>query len=354
MRRVLVLYNYHHHYRVPFFLELSKKVNLTVLHSGKSMELSDSGVKEIVVPDIKFGPFHWQPKVIKEIKSNNYDFVIMLFDVAWIANILSFFFFRRKNKFILWGAWKTKSSLANKLRLIMMERSFSNVFYHYSAMNEFIDDGLPREKAFVANNTFDVGTRTKSYLHEIKNKILFVGSLDKRKELDVLLKSFVEVIGEIPKEINLSIVGDGVEREGLIEIVESLNLADRDKLEGRINDPQKLVSYYNEAIVNISYGQAGLSVLQSFGYGVPFVTKSNAISGGEKLNIINGHNGFLCKDQSELKEIIVSLCNNMELARSLGEKAYNYYSDYCSIENMVQGFMDSIELTRHSRIDEKV
>ena len=52
------------------------------------------------------------------------------------------------------------------------------------------------------------------------------------------------------------------------------------------------LKFYNRAIMSISLNQAGLSVLNSFAHGVPFVTMNNAASGGEKFNIVNNYNGI--------------------------------------------------------------
>jgi len=85
---------------------------------------------------------------------------------------------------------------------------------------------------------------------------------------------------------------------------------------------------------------------------VPFITKINAISGGEKSNIKNGINGFFCEDsQVSLENTVIKICNNIELAREMGRNAYEYYSKYCTMENMVQGFVDAIEDTRLAKVD---
>ena len=110
--------------------------------------------------------------------------------------------------------------------------------------------------------------------------------------------------------------------------------------------------YYEESIFSISYGQAGLSVLQALGFGVPFITKKNAISGGEKYNIKNGYNGFLIEDSLiALSNIILKLCIDIKYAKQLGENAFYYYQQFCIISNMVKGIQDAIEGTNFSKID---
>ena len=108
---------------------------------------------------------------------------------------------------------------------------------------------------------------------------------------------------------------------------------------GKITDIGVLSKFYFDAICSVSFGQAGLSVLQSLGFGVPFVTKKNAITGGEINNIINNYNGFLCEDSVEsLSSKLVFLSNNIEHSMKMGENAFNYYSENCTIEKMSNGF----------------
>ena len=119
------------------------------------------------------------------------------------------------------------------------------------------------------------------------------------------------------------------------------NLSDRVIFSGRINEPEALKKCYQEAIFSVSYGQAGLSVLQSLGFGVPYVTSENAISGGEISNIKHGENGFFCSDLQSLKRVMISLASDIDLARELGKNAFEYYSLNCSVDNMVDGFLDA-------------
>lgn len=352
MKKILIQYNFILHYRKSFFNELAKYYDVIVVHSGNITVGPTDKYKEIIVPLKKVGPFYFQSNIIKEIDSKKYDIIIALFDVRWINTVLSIFF-NKNSKFIWWGAWITNSKIANIIRIFFSKRSDANVFYTNEARMDFINYGINDDNLYVANNTFDVGKRIKSYEHKIKNTILFVGSLDTRKQNNITINAFKKIINFIPKDINLIIIGDGNERSILEQLVVELNLEKRVLFKGKITSVDKLQEYYKEAIVSVSFGQAGLSVLQALGFGVPFLTKKNAISGGEKSNIKHNKNGILCDDKIEsLAEHLKYLCNNIDNARDLGKNAYKYYSDYCTIENMVQGFLDAINDTRMANIDE--
>lgn len=350
---LLVLYNFILHYRIPFFNVLAQNYNVTVLHSGTNSKGPDDIFEEIIVPVKKIGPFYLQKGVLAEANNNKYDVIIALFDVRWVNTLRSIHNHNKKAKYILWGAWITNNYLADRARLYYTKKVYANVFYTNEALKEFVHKGIDPINLYVANNTFEVGERIRSFEYPAKTSILFVGSLDERKQNDILLKSFSEVLDKIPSVITLTIVGDGVQKEILEKLANELKLGDRIDFVGKVTNTRHLMDYYKKAIFSISFGQAGLSVLQSMGYGVPFLTKENAISGGEKSNIKNGYNGILCKDnQVSLTENLVRLCNDINYARKLGENAFDYYTKYCSMENMVQGFRDAIEDTRLAVVDQ--
>ena len=346
MKRILILQNKILHYRKSFFNELSKNYDVTVIHSGSKSVNTNDIYKEIIVDVNSFGPFFIQKGILREIRKDKYDVIISMFDLRWINNILSLYLRPKKTKFIWWGAWLTNSKIANFFRVKLSKlKNVNSIFYTKESMNDFISLGVSPNNSFLANNTFDVGDRIKSYENNIKNKVLFVGSLDKRKQNDILIRAFHRINKE--NKIILCIIGDGAELSYLKSLVKELKIEKNVTFEGKITDVNTLKNYYRESIVSVSFGQAGLSVLQSLGYGVPFITKINAISGGEKTNIIDGYNGFFCEDSLEsLEKKIKLICSAEEKYRDMGKNAFNYYSEYCTIENMVQGFIDAIENTR--------
>jgi glycosyltransferase involved in cell wall biosynthesis len=351
-KNVLILYNNILHYRIPFFNLLAEHYNVKVLHSGKKCVCVQDKFEEIIVPSKRIGPFIFQKGVLEETMKEEYDVIIAFFDVRLINTLISISRHNRHAKFILWGAWITKNYIANQLRIYYLKKGYTHICYTQKSFQDFVIRGVDPKNLFVANNSFHVVGRTCAYENSEKTLILFVGSLDQRKQNEILLQSFSDVIDKISTKIVLTIIGDGEQKTALIGLANKLLLNDRINFVGTINEPEILADYYKKAIVSVSFGQAGLSVLQSFAFGVPFMTKNGAISGGEITNIKHGFNGILCSNQLSLSENIIDLCNNMEHARELGKNAFDHYTKYCTMVNMVQGFQDSIEGTRFAIVDE--
>ena len=342
-RDLLIVYNTTHHYRIPIFNLLAEHYELTILHSGKKEYFSlDKKINfnEIIVNQYNIGPFFLRPSVIKYmIKFNN---VIILSDVRAFFEMLFFLFNFKSKKIILWGNWFTKSIIANKFRILISKLAFSNIFYSEVTMKDFINSGVDSKKCFTANNTIYVD-RNIVKKSTNKNKILVVGSLNKRKRIDIIIKCFIEISDKIPN-ISLEIIGSGSELNRLKKMVGSKKI--KINFHGKITDKNKLSEYYKNAICELSYSQAGLSVLQSLGYGVPFITSKKSISGGEIYNIINGYNGYLIDNENQLKDILLDLCNNKSLTHELSKNALEYYDNFCTINHMLNGFLSALSTNK--------
>ena len=168
--------------------------------------------------------------------------------------------------------------------------------------------------------------------------------MDSRKRIDTLIKAFSKATSNIPSNINLKIIGDGEDFGLAQELIIKLKLEKRVELLGRITETEKLQEHYKTALFAVSFGQAGLGVLQSLGYGVPFITSKEAISGGEITNIQHEINGVLCENnQTSLEHYIIKYANDIGQCKNLGENAFNYYSENCTINQMAEKFSAIID-----------
>ena len=342
-KNILVIQGKLLHYRFSFYQELSNHFHVTVMHSGVSHNLIGYSFREIVIPAKKFGPFFWQFNIIREIKTGRYDAVIAGFDLRWLSTFFVMFLYDKDIPWIWWGLDEGKSKLALIIKRLIAHRDNPIVFYNHMILEKFEKLGLGKHKLFLANNTFHVENRIQAHLHPIKNVFINVGSLDSRKQNEIALRAFKKILDNIEDDIKFILIGEGEARKAIEETIDTLALREKVVLIGQINNPDVLKNFYGEAIASISYGQAGLAVLQSMAFGVPFITNINAISGGEKENIYQCYNGLFCHDEESLKYLMLRLLKNIEWARKLGSNAFEYYTAQCSLEGMVKGFLQAYE-----------
>lgn len=128
------------------------------------------------------------------------------------------------------------------------------------------------------------------------------------------------------------------------DMVMNNGLEEKILLHGAIYDQKVLKNFFAQSIACISPNQAGLSVLMSMGYGVPFLTSYDAITGGEIFNIENNVNGFIYNGSNEeLKEKLLWITDNRDTVLEYGRKAKQLYDEKRKPIDMANAIRDSVE-----------
>jgi glycosyltransferase involved in cell wall biosynthesis len=343
MKKVLLIYTELLDYRIPIFQRLASICELTVTHSGAKATNDDAGFCEIILPVRKIWRFRYQSKVINLIRSGKFHTIIFFGDIAWLSSLIGFFVCPARTRRVTWGFWLTSKWAANRLRLTMAKISDSNIFYNDGAASAFRQLGTPGDRIEIARNTVLVPDPQRDKNSE-RDSILVIGAFNLRKQNDVVILAFNAIAKRLERPIRLVFVGGGSDRNRIIELSRAHEFSERIEFHPYEVDTKALRDYYSKAICSVSFGQAGLSVLQSFGYGVPFVTMRNAISGGEIENISHGVNGFLCEpNQSSLEYYLLKLCSDVEYSAKLGQNALRFYLNHASVAAMISGFQRAID-----------
>lgn len=345
MIKVLVHQETIPHYRIEIFNLLAQKVNLTVIYTNgnepKNTNFRVIKVKKYKIP--KIGYF-LSKRFYKELK--NKDVLIHMLTDEYI-DLNNIRFFNKNIKTIVWGIGVPASyeiryddlNIGCQKYLKMINKADAALFYSDYPLRKYSKMGVELKKLFVANNTVKVDNLNNLNKKDI---ILFVGSLYKQKKIDELLKAYKEAYDENNNIPPLILIGDGELKEKIKLWIDSVQLDKKIKLTGGIYEEKELASYFIRAILCISPDQAGLSVLKSMGYGVPYVTRRNAITGGEIFNISDGINGIFYDNYKQLVDIILNTIKNKEKYITFGKRAYEYYWEKRTPENMVAGFINAI------------
>jgi len=344
-KKVLIIQSAIPHYRVPIFNKLSESVDLTVVYDSGDVPSGANFATE------KVKVIHAINKVWVHMKNmlrmaKKYDVVISMLDSSYLTTRL-LDKFRGKTKLILWGIGVAASynvrfdSLPEAAAAYkkMIEQADAALFYSPYPIDKYAEMGVPREKLFAANNTVQVLPIQEC----TKDSILFVGSLYRAKKIFELLECYRKAHAKCENLPKLVIVGDGEDANPVKEWVSEHGYEDDVVLTGAIYDETILSKYFARAIVCISPDQAGLSVLKSFGYGVPFVTHKDAITGGERLNIKNGENGILFDSFDEITDVIQDCAECPERYIEMGKNAKKHYDENRTVGHMVEGFLEAIE-----------
>ena len=337
-------------YREPIYRIMKEEVDLTLAYTVRS-DIKSEEFKIIKLPNKSFGPFHIHFNVYKIL--DEYDVVILQPHLNCIT-LNRIAFFPRKFKLVTWtigvhATYDTPYDLSKKPSFkdwcfqLIQNRADACIFYmpgpiQYWKKYMKIDES----KYFVAHNTVAVAEIGTLSPFKNRNSFLFVGSLYRQKGIGELIEAYKRANEKTDYLPILNIVGDGPEKESIKQQVESSGLENKIYIRGPIYEEEKLKDYFLEALLCISPKQAGLSIPKSLGYGCPFVTRPDAITGGERDNIINGYNGFFYTSVEQLSDLLINVSNNPEQLEILSVNALNYYQTTCHPIIMAKGAIDAI------------
>lgn len=354
MEKVLIIQRILSHYNVPLYESIGKVYDLSLAYSEKT-EDKEKRVScfKIDYPSIK----EWKELCDAEFEIHihnlidvckEYDVVILPMEpYQKVLHVIERL--RKHVKIILWGIGVVASynihfdseEFRRPSFESMVAMSDASIFYSEYPRRKYLEYGIPKEKMFVAHNTVKVlETGTKE---QHKDSLLFVGTLIKQKRLDLLLEAYKNAFQKNAHIPVLKIIGEGEEYENICQWIDKHDMSEKILLMGPIYDEDILKEQFLHAFATISTEQAGLSVLKSMGYGVPFITNKNAITGGEIFNIDNGVNGVLFEETSELETILLDIAENPNKYKIMGEKAYQHYHSCRTVQDCKRGFVEAIE-----------
>lgn len=346
MTKVLIVQNMILPYRVPIYNLLHKNYDVTVAYSYGVPPKMELDFKVEKIPVYKISRF-----VIHKVSLNKYcqkfDVIIGMSDISWLSIMDLSFNKKRRFKTILWGigvraSYDTKFgeiTIWDKVRYFLFRRADSLLFYSSFPLPRYLENRFENKKLFVANNTVTV---KRNYKEVNRDSLLFIGTLYKQKNIYELLDNYLKAFKSNKEVPQLIIIGGGDEYDNIWEWISANNLHKKISLKGKIFDEVVLSSFFSTALACISPGQAGLSVLKSMGYGVPFITQKSAITGGEILNIENNVNGVLYNTDQELKDIILDITENSTKYLEMGRKAKSHYDTCRKPSDMVKGMSEAI------------
>lgn len=187
---------------------------------------------------------------------------------------------------------------------------------HISVVSNGIDlkrfKPLTEEETSVVKNKFNLSNSSKI--------ILFVGRIEKEKNIDVLIKTMKNVAKEA--QSLLLIAGSGSQEEKLKELAADLGLENFVRFIGRVSD-EDLVKLYNLADIFATASTVelqGLVVMEAMASGCPIVS-SDSMALPELIN--DGINGFVFPSGNHeiAGKKIIKILKNEHLAKRMGKKS---------------------------------
>lgn len=354
-KKVLFITNIPAPYRIDFFNEFGKEVDLTVIYEAKGA--SDQGIrfnynleeiknfKVIFLDDgnIKERKINW--KIIKYLKKNVYDEVFVT-NYSYFTEMIAIIFLKLKHiQYYMEtdGGIIKNENIIKRLYKKFLVSGAKGYFSPSKKTDEYLEYyGAKKEKIyrypFTSLRESDILEKTlnKEEKRVYKDKlgvkedivILGVGRFIYSKGWDLLLHAAVN----LDKNIGIYIVGGKTTIE-YQSIKENLNLTNVYFVE--FKNKKELNEYYKAADVFVlpTRGDVwGLVINEALSCGLPTITTDACIAGLELIK--DGYNGYLIKNEDfeELRDKLIYLSKNDEVRNNMASNALKQIEKY-SIEN---------------------
>lgn len=184
------------------------------------------------------------------------------------------------------------------------------IFSMTYSMQKRVKDLTGRDSLIIRNFIDEISLKDFNYKKKFnKNiiKLVFIGTLSKRKNVIFLLKIFKKLLNSY--NLKLNIVGDGPLKSQIINYINENKLNDFVKFHGFKKNPYSILLESDIFLLpSFSEGLSRAS-LEALFFNLPCVMFK--VDGNEEL-IKNNYNGFLSKSEEDYMELLKKCIDNIE------------------------------------------
>jgi len=219
--------------------------------------------------------------------------------------------------------------------------------YSKRGAEEYLSVGFAAENIFVASNATAHRPAspfpTRSLPIHSRPKVLFVGRLQTRKRIDLLIKACAEL--PEPQKPHLQIVGDGPSRVELQELAKKI-YPDTKFMGARYG--KELEQIFLKADLFVLPGTGGLAVQQAMSFGLPVIV---ARGDGTQDDLVRSQNGWQISPDnlSELTAVLHSALSDIERLREMGAESYRIVIEEINLEEMAASFIKALNKMQESK-----
>ncbi len=292
------------------------------------------------------GPLYlcYQRGLLDWLRSWNPDALVLEANPRYPANWRAMNWARRRDRPIVgWGlgAPAPRGSLAGlviRLRRSYLSRFDALIAYSSLGAEQYVAAGVPRERVFVALNAVSPPPSSppeRSPLQGRPPRVLFVGRLQERKRVDLLLRA----CASLDPAPELWVVGDGPARAGLERLAARVFPAAR--FTGALHGAA-LEGLFSEADLFALPGTGGLAVQQAMAHALPVIVGQGD---GTQRDLVRPGNGWLVP-AGDLKALTAALQEALSdplRLRCMGLESHRIVSEEANIDRMVQVFLQALQ-----------
>ncbi len=288
----------------------------------------------------------WQRGILEWLHHWNPDALIVEGNPRYLSNRLAIQWMKERGRPVVgWGLGAPPIfGYFSKLR-IRNRQSYLNqldgiVAYSQGGAEEYREMGFSAERVFTATNS--VMSRPEHALPPRREKfsdrpvVLFVGRLQARKRLDILLHACASLPGDL--QPLLIVVGDGPARTDFERLAKSV-YSNVKFVGAKYGDETK--EYFLKADLFTLPGTGGLAVQQAMSYGLPVIV---AQGDGTQDDLVRPKNGWQVPpgDQNAFTHTFADALSDVGRLRIMGADSFRIVREEANLEQMVSTFVEAL------------
>lgn len=296
-KKICIIYNFAQKYREGIFRLLEKEYDCDWFFGNNETDIKEldlsifSRVVRIRNKHFIHSSLTYQVGVLPLLWKRQYDVYLVLGNVfcisTWLLAFLKRIFFPNKRIYFWSHGWYGKESQVRRLLKKIFFGLADGIFLYGNYAKELmLKEGFNGEKLFVVHNSLmyesqlllrNSLTPSSLYQDHFKNNyfnIIFIGRLTTVKKLNLLIDALF-ILKQRGYYYNLTLIGDGCEKQQLQQQVKSYNLANNIWFYGACYDEIKNAALIYNADLCVSPGNVGLTAMHSMVFGTPVITHND-------------------------------------------------------------------------------
>ena len=289
----------------------------------------------------------WQAGLIRWLEATQPQVLVLEANVRYLSSRLAVgWMHARRQPVVGWGLGAgARGGWGGALRRAWLHGFDALIAYSSLGAAQYRDLGFPAERVFVAPNATVAAPERMPLRPTVAGRprrLLFVGRLQPRKRVDLLL----EACAALEARPDLTIVGDGPDAERLHALAKARYPQARfpGDLRGAALD-----SAFEQADLFVLPGTGGLALQQALAAGLPIIA---AEGDGSQQDMVTPGNGWCVRpgEGSDLRTALQRALSLDEAAlRGMGEASFHLARTRFSLEAMTTAFVEALCAVRLRR-----
>ena len=296
-KKLCLIYNFAPRYREGIFRLIDREYDCNWYFGDNATDIKGldlSVLKHVEILQNRIvgrAPWYFQKGVLGLVRKKEYSTYFMLGDVyclsTWFLAIVLKCFYPRKRLYFWSHGWYGKEGVVKRwLKKIFFKLVDGTFLYGNYAKDLMLKEGFRADRLFVIHNSLDyeqqlklrgelreTGVFQRHFGNDCKN-LIFIGRLTAVKRLDLLIEA-LRMLNDGGARYNLTLIGEGVQKEKLQELVVRYNLEGNVWFYGACYDDKVNAELIYNADLCVSPGNVGLTAMHVMVFGTPVATHDN-------------------------------------------------------------------------------